>query len=194
MQEKRTPKDLLDVITFYPARGQAAIYLTLDYVDQGLGKVMPYNGFLPYEDDYYRMVEHICSGSSNEILSRILSLMMDDLRILVEPLKKSFTKTGKVRKNSKYSPEYLMSYGVMMDAINRILQKFRTMTENDMNRLLESRKMEGRILYFEEIEKLSDGIIVDLMGEMMKSMKMDSPFNLNINKWIYLKAKKQLYK
>ena len=61
--------DGYDVITFYPACGQAAIYLTLDYVDQGLGKVMPYNGFLPYEDDYYQMVEAVCLGESDEILS-----------------------------------------------------------------------------------------------------------------------------
>jgi len=46
----------------------------------------------------------------------------------------------------------------------------------------QSRKMEGSILYFEEIEKLSDSIIMDLTGGIMKSMKMDSPFDLNINK------------
>ena len=176
MQEERLPKDLLDVITFYPACGQAAIYLTLDYVDQGLGKVMPYNGFLPYEDDYYQMVEAVCLGESDEILSRILSLMMDDLRIVTTPLAKSLTKTGKVRKNCKYAPEALLSYGVMMDAINRILRIFRTMTEADIKCLLESRKMEGRVLYFEKIEKLSDGIIEEMMGEMKKAMKMDSSF------------------
>ena len=74
MQEERTSKELLDVITFYPAHIQAAIYITLDYVDQGLGKIMPYNGFLPYEDNYYRMIEHI----SEDILYRIVSLMIDD--------------------------------------------------------------------------------------------------------------------
>lgn len=173
MEEKRTPKDLLDVITFYPARAQAAIYITLDYVNQGLGKVMPYDGFFPYEDDYYRMVEYICSGESDERLSVIVSLMMDDLRTVTTPLAKSITKTGKIRKNCKYSPEYLMSYGVMMDAVNRILKVFRTMTEEDINRLLESRTLEGSVLYFCEIEKISDGIIMDLMGGMMKSMNMD---------------------
>lgn len=173
MQEERTPKDLLDVITFYPARAQAAIYITLDYVNQGLGKVMPYDGFFPYEDDYYRMVEYICFGESEEGLSVVVSLMMDDLRILTTPLSKSVTKTGKIRKNSKCSPEELMSYGVMMDAINRILKVFRTMTEEDINRLLESRTQDGSMLYFSEIEKISDGIIMDLMGGMMKSMNME---------------------
>ena len=64
----------------------------------------------------------------------------------------------------------------MMDAINRILRIFRTITAADIKRLLESRKMEGRVLYFEEIEKLSDGIIEEMMGEMKKAMKMDSSF------------------
>lgn len=124
MEEKRIPKDLLDVITFYPVRVQAAIYITLDYVNQGLGHVMPYDGFSPYEDDYYRMVEYIWANESDERLSVIVSLMMDDLRIITNPFAKSITKTGKIRKNSKYSPEELMSYGVMMDAVNRTLKVF----------------------------------------------------------------------
>lgn len=164
MEEKRIPKDLLDVITFYPARAQAAIYITLDYVNQGLGNVMPYDGFFPYEDDYYRMVEYIWANESDERLSVIVSLMMDDLRIITNPFAKSITKTGKIRKNSKYSPEELMSYGVMMDAVNRILKVFRTMTEEEINCMLESRIQEGCVLYFNEIEKISDGIIMDLMG------------------------------
>ena len=130
---KRQPKDLLDVITFYPARAQAAIYITLEYVNLGLGKVMPYEGFFPYEDDYYQMVEYIWAGESDEKLSVIASLMMDDLRIITAPLAKSITKTGKIRKNSKYSTEEFMSYGVMMDAINRILQIFRNMDEATVN-------------------------------------------------------------
>lgn len=46
------------------------------------------------------------------------------------------------------------------------------MTEEDINRLLENRAQEGSVLYFSEIEKISDGIIVDLIGGMMKSMGM----------------------
>lgn len=171
MQEKRNPKDLLDVITFYTPRNQAAIYLTLEYVNLGLGSVMPYVGFLPYEDDYCRMVEHIYRGESDEVLSRILSIMTDDLRTLVTPLEKSYTKTGRIRKNCRLSPELLMNYGVMMDTIHRILKIFHTMSESDINRLLEDRTLEGSVLYFNEIEKLSDRIIMDMMGEMMRFVK-----------------------
>ena len=173
MQENRTPKDLLDVITFYPPRGQAAIYLTLEYINLGLGKVMPYDVFFPYEDDYYRMVDLIWADESDEKLATIVSLMMDDLRIVTAPFEKSITKTGKIRKNSKCSPEALMSYGVMMDAVSRILKIFRTMTEDDINRLLNDRTQEGSVLYFNEIEKISDGIIEELMRGMMKSFNLD---------------------
>ena len=174
MKEKQTPKDLLDVITFYPARAQAAIFLTLEYVNLGLGKVLPYDGFLPYEDDYYRMVEHIWADKSDEGLSAIVSLMMDDLRIVVTPMQASLTKTGRIRKNSRFSPEELIPYGVMMDAICRILETFKTMSETDINRLLNDRSQEGRVLYFNEIEKISDRIIMDLMDGMMKSMNIES--------------------
>ena len=164
---------MLDVITFYPPRGQAAIYLTLEYINLGLGKVMPYDVFFPYEDDYYRMVDLIWTDGSDEKLATIVSLMMDDLRIVTAPFEKSITKTGKIRKNSKCSPEALMSYGVMMDAVSRILKIFRTMTEDDINRLLNDRTQEGSVLYFNEIEKISDGIIEELMRGMMKSFNLD---------------------
>lgn len=107
MQEKRHPKDILNAITLYTPRNQAAIFITLEYVNLGLEKVMPYSDFYPYEDDYYRMIEHICSKGSDEQLIRILELMMMDLRCLVAPFEKSITKTGKIRKNSKYSPHHL---------------------------------------------------------------------------------------
>lgn len=124
---------------------------------------MPYDGFFPHEDDYYLMVGLICSDESNEKLATIVSLMMDDLRIVTTPFEKSITKTGKIRKNSKCLPKDLMSYGVMMDAVSRILNVFRTLTEVDINSLLNDRTLEGSVLYFNEIEKISDGIIEDLM-------------------------------
>lgn len=169
-QEKHTPKDLLDVITYYTPRNQAAIFLTLEYVNMGLGKVMPYVGFFPYEDDYYRMVEHICMEKpDDEILSRILEIMMMDLRTIVGPMEKCFTKTGRIRKNSKYSIDNLMSYCTMMDAVKRILKIFSTMPEADINRLLDDRTLEDGVLYFNEIEKLSDRIMLDMMNGMMNT-------------------------
>lgn len=172
MQEKRHPKDILDAITFYTPRNQAAIFITLEYVNLGLEKVMPYSNFYPYEDDYYRMIEHICSEGSDEQLSRILELMMMDLQCLVAPFEKSITKTGKIRKNSKYSPDLLILYCIMMDALMRIMKKFHTMSESDINQLLKDRTIENGILYFHEIEKLSDCIIVEMMSGMMSTLNI----------------------
>ena len=42
------------------------------------------------------------------------------------------------------------------------------MSEDTINHLLDDRTLDGGVLYFSEIEKLSDGIIMDLMGGMMK--------------------------
>ena len=110
-------------------------------------------------------------GGSDEVLSRILSIMTSDLRTLVDPLAKSLTKTGRIRKNCRLSPELLMNYGMMMDTIHRILKIFHTMSESDINRLLEDRVLEGSVLYFNEIEKLSDRIIMDMMEKMMRFVK-----------------------
>ena len=184
MQEKRHPKDILNAITLYTPRNQAAIFITLEYVNLGLEKVMPYSDFYPYEDDYYRMIEHICSKGSDEQLIRILELMMMDLRCLVAPFEKSITKTGKIRKNSKYSPDHLIPYGIMMDALIRIMKKFHTMSECNINHLLEDRTIENGILYFHEIEKLSDCIIVEMMNEMMNTFNIGTSVrNGSLNIW-----------
>lgn len=161
--------NILNALSLYPPRNQAAIYLTLEYVNLGLGRVFPYTYFLPYDDDYCQMVECILYKESDDKLSRVLSLMRMDLETLIEPLQKAFTKTGKIRKNSKYSPEELVPYGMMMDVLSRILKRFHTMTEAEINQLLEDRTQErDGMIYFNAIEKLSDGIAMDMMGNMMQ--------------------------
>lgn len=167
--------NILNALSLYPPRNQAAIYLTLEYVNLGLGRVFPYTYFLPYDDDYYQMVECIFYKEGDEKLSRVLSLMRMDLETLIEPLQKAFTKTGKIRKNSKISPEELVPYGMMMDVMSRILKRFHTMTEAEINQLLEDRTQEENgMIYFNAIEKLSDGIAMDMMGNMMQFVEGSS--------------------
>ena len=163
--------NILKAIPFYTPRNQAAIYITLEYVNLGLGKVFPYQDFLPYEDDYYTMLECIIYKESEEKLSRILSLMQMDLETLIEPLLKAFTKTGKIRKNSKFTPEDLVPYGMMMDVLTRILRKFHTMSEAEINHLLDDYTQEEGTIYFNEIEKISDNIAMDMMKGMMPFME-----------------------
>ena len=121
------------------------------------------------------MVECIIYKDSDDILSRILSLMRMDLETLIEPLQKAFTKTGKIRKNSKISPEELVPYGMMMDVLSRILKRFHTMTEAEINQLLEDRTEEAEgMIYFNAIERLSDDIAMNMMGNMMQFVEGSS--------------------
>ena len=60
----------------------------------------------------------------------------------------------------------------MMDALIRIMKKFHTMSECNINHLLEDRTIENGILYFHEIEKLSDWFIVEMMNEMMNTINI----------------------
>ena len=162
---------ILKALSCYTPRNQAAVYITLEYVNLGLGKVFSYSHFPPYEDDYYRMLECVLNKESEEKLSRILSLMQMDLDTLAFPLLKAFTKTGKIRKNTKISPELLLPYGMMMDVLQRILMKFHTLSEADINRLLDDYTQEDGVIYFNAIEKLSDEITMEMMGGMMQSME-----------------------
>ena len=167
--------NILNALSLYSHRGQAAIFLTLEYTNLGLGRVFPTTHFLPYEDDYYRMVESILYKEGDDKLSLFVSLMRMDLETLIEPLLKAFTKTGKIRKNSKYTPEELMSYAMMMDVLSRILKRFHTMPEVEINQLLEDyTQEEGGMIYFNAIEKLSDDIAMDMMGNMMQFVEGSS--------------------
>ena len=164
---------ILEALSCYTPRNQAAAYITLEYVNLALGRAFSYSHFFPYEDDYYRMLECILYKESEEKLSRVLSIMQMNLEILIPPLQKAFTKTGKIRKNTKISPEDLVPYGMMMDVLSRILKKFHTLSEADINRLLDDYTQEDGVIYFNAIEKLSDEIAMDVMGGMMQSMNMN---------------------
>ena len=58
-----------------------------------------------------------------------------------------------------------------MDVLTRILKKFHTMSEAEINRLLDDYTQEDGVIYFNEIEKLSDEIAMDMMEGLMQSME-----------------------
>jgi len=63
----------------------------------------------------------------------------------------------------------------MMDVLSRILKRFHTMTEAEINQLLEDyTQEEGGMIYFNAIEKLSDSIAMDMMGNMMQFVEGSS--------------------
>lgn len=159
--------NLFEAISLYPVRNQVAIYITLDYINLGLDRIMPYNYFLPYEDDYHYMLEKFCAGASDEELSRMVSLLVMDLETLLAPIQKAFTKTGKIRKNCKLSEQTMISYGILLDALQRILKHFHTLTEQEINHLLEDREIHNGRIFFNTIEELSDQIISDMFGGMI---------------------------
>lgn len=63
----------------------------------------------------------------------------------------------------------------MMDVLSRILKRFHTMPEAEINQLLEDyTQEEGSMIYFNAIEKLSDSIAMDMMGGMMQFVEGSS--------------------
>lgn len=164
--------NLFNAIALYPIRNQVAIFITLDYINLGMDRVMPYNYFLPYEDDYHSMLEKLCSDATDEELSRMISLLVMDLETLLSPMQKAFTKTGKVRKNCKMSESTLMSYGLLLDALQRILKHFHTLSEQEINQLLEDREIDEGCIYFNSIEELSDEIIAAMFGGTINITKI----------------------
>ena len=84
ISESRKPevKSPVDVIGYYPVRGQAVIYLLLEYVNHALGAVMPYVGVAAYEEAFDRMVGLLVSGATDEALSFPLDRLSDELGTL----------------------------------------------------------------------------------------------------------------
>lgn len=169
--------NIFSAISLYPTRNQVAIFITLDYINLGMDRVMPYNYFFPYEDDYHSMLERLCADAIDEELSRMVSLLVMDLETLLAPMQKVFTKTGKIRKNCKMNESTMMSYGLLLDALQRILKHFHTLSESEINELLEDREIDEGCIYFNSIEELSDEIIADMFGGMVNITKIPNQRN-----------------
>ena len=179
ISESRKPevKSPVDVIGYYPVRGQAVIYLLLEYVNHALGAVMPYVGVAAYEEAFDRMVGLLVSGATDEALSVPLDCLSDELGALWRMFEetaaewaKGITPPDALQANE----EQLLGACVLAVALEEILLSLRRLPPNEIVALLDERSDCDGLPCFGAIERMSDRIAQAVIDRMMPLTGSDS--------------------
>ncbi len=179
ISESRKPevKSPVDVIGYYPVRGQAVIYLLLEYVNHALGAVMPYVGVAAYEEAFDRMVGLLVSGATDEALSVPLDCLSDTLGALWRMFEetaaewaKGITPPDALQANE----EQLLGACALAVALEEILLSLRRLPPNEIVALLDERSDCDGLPCFGAIEGMSDRIAQAVIDRMMPLTGSDS--------------------
>ena len=179
ISESRKPevKSPVDVIGYYPVRGQAVIYLLLEYVNHALGAVMPYVGVAAYEEAFDRMVGLLVSGATDEALSVPLDCLSDTLGALWRMFEetaaewaKGITPPDALQANE----EQLLGACALAVALEEILLSLRRLPPNEIVALLDERSDCDGLPCFGAIEGMSDRIAQAVIDRMMPLTGPDS--------------------
>lgn len=179
ISESRKPevKSPVDVIGYYPVRGQAVIYLLLEYVNHALGAVMPYVGVAAYEEAFDRMVGLLVSGATDEALSVPLDCLSDTLGALWRMFEetaaewaKGITPPDALQANE----EQLLGACALAVALEEILLSLRRLPPDEIVALLDERSDCDGLPCFGAIEGMSDRIAQAVIDRMMPLTGSDS--------------------
>lgn len=179
ISESRKPevKSPVDVIGYYPVRGQAVIYLLLEYVNHALGAVMPYVGVAAYEEAFDRMVGLLVSGATDEALSVPLDCLSDTLGALWRMFEetaaewaKGITPPDALLANE----EQLLGACALAVALEEILLSLRRLPPDEIVALLDERSDCDGLPCFGAIKGMSDRIAQAVIDRMMPLTGSDS--------------------
>lgn len=172
ISESRKPevKSPVDVIGYYPVRGQAVIYLLLEYVNHALGAVMPYVGVVAYEEAFDRMVGLLLSGATDEALSFPLDRLSDELGTLW----RMFEETAVEWEEGMTPPadalqaneEQLLGACALAVALEEILLSLRRLPPDEIEALLNERSDHDGLPCFGAIEGMSERIARAVIGRI----------------------------
>lgn len=170
---KPVVKSPVEAIGYYPVRNRAVIYLLLEYVNRGLGEVMPYVGMVAYEEAFDRMVGLLVSDASDASLALPLRRLSDELEALWE----MFEETAAEWESGMMPPmedlqengEQLLGACTLVIALEEILMSLRRLPPDEINALLDDRSDHDGLPCFEAIGRVSDRIshvVIDRMRSL----------------------------
>ena len=136
----------------------------------GLPSPLPLNDFLPFDDDFHNLLEQVCTSAPEQTWKPLVKQLANDARIVLSTIPDMM----KEMQNKNYDFDtmpmgfFLNSIGLMMlaSALQHTLKTVSTMSEKEVNRLLNDRSQEGGIVYFNALEKLADKIILQVMKDI----------------------------
>ena len=161
---------LIDCVEKYPVKSQVLIWFLINNISMGLPSPLPLNDFLPFDDDFHNLLEQVCTSAPEQTWKPLVKLLANDARMVLSTIPDMM----KEMQNKNYDFDtmpmgfFLNSIGLMMlaSALQHTLKTVSTMSEKEVNRLLNDRSQEGGIVYFNALEKLADKIILQVMKDI----------------------------
>ena len=166
--------DFADIISKYPIRAQAAIYMILEGVNILISGSLPLTDYPSYDYDINLLVESVIQKKSDEGLRSPLTLLSMDLKSTLALLKDTFNRYSKSEVRSIESQVDLLSYGTLLHSLHDILTIMSKKTQSEVEALLNDFTVVDGQPSFASIEHISTQVLSEVVGNLQQFVESDN--------------------
>lgn len=166
--------DFADIISKYPLRAQAAIYMILEGVNILIAGSLPLTDYPSYDYDINLLVESVVQKKPDEELCTPLALLQMDLKSTLAILKDTFNRYSKSEARSIESQMDLLSYGTLLHALHDTLTLMSKKTQSEVEALLNDFTVIDGQPSFGSIERISTQILSGVVGNLQQFVESDN--------------------
>lgn len=166
--------DFADIISKYPVRSQAAIYMILEGVNILIAGSLPLTDYPSYDYDINLLVESVIQKKSDDELRSPLTLLSMDLKSTLALLKDTFNRYSKSEVPSVESQVDLLSYGTLLHSLHDILTIMSKKTQSEVEALLNDCTVVDGQPSFASIERISTQVLSGVVGNLQQFVEPDN--------------------
>lgn len=165
-------KDLppyVEIITKYSLKGQATILLTLAYINNGLGNLLPIAQGEEYDTHLQSLIHAIINKRADEELQTAIGDVLNDLRSAIDFFPDLLDGIQANKYPLALYQEQVLTYGSMFEALYKILVIMRSKTADELNALLSDVTFNEDLPAFLSIEPIAEQIVNECLESMIES-------------------------
>ena len=166
--------EFADIISKYPLRAQAAIYMILEGVNILIAGSLPLTDYPSYDYDINLLVETVIEKKPDEELRAPLALLSMDLKSTLAILTDTFNRYPKSDARSIESQMDLLSYGTLLHALHDTLTLMSKKTQSEVEALLNDCTVIDGQPSFDSIERISTQILSGVVGNLQRFVESDN--------------------
>lgn len=166
--------DFTEILSKYPVRAQAAIYLILEEVNMLTLSTLPLTDYPSYDYDIDLLVKSVMQKKSDKELRIPLTLLSMDLKSTLAIFKDTIHRHAKSEAHSMESPLDLISYGTLLHALHDILTLMSKKTPSEVKALLNDFTVVDGQPYFGSIERISTEILSGVIGNLSRFVESEN--------------------
>lgn len=160
--------DFVGMISNYPVRTQAAIFLILESLNVITFSTLPINNFPSYYNDYKMLVEAIVQKKSDEELRVPIFQLMMALKSSLDELADSLKRCEDCDAHTVESNVDLIGYGTLLHALHAILLHTNKLSKSEVAALLNNYRTEKDRTYFNSIDSIAADILSEVVGNLSR--------------------------